>query len=81
MYLPTGTTTLSAVEAGELHQEHFNANQYNYLEGSVQVLAFTKEALASRPWMIQEKFRRFVHQFLYIIQMTQYYSSYSERRY
>ena len=43
-YLPTATL-LAGVKAGELHQGHFNANQYNYLEGSVQVPAFTKPVL------------------------------------
>jgi exosome complex exonuclease DIS3/RRP44 len=43
-YLPTATL-LAGVKAGELHQGHFDANQYNYLEGSVQVLAFTKPVL------------------------------------
>ena len=35
----------AGVKAGELHQGHFNANQYNYLEGSVPVPAFTKPVL------------------------------------
>ena len=43
-YLPTATL-LAGVKAEELHQGHFNANQYNYLEGSVQVPAFTKPVL------------------------------------
>ena len=43
-YLPTATL-LAGVKAGELHQGHFNANQYNYLEGSVLVPAFTKPVL------------------------------------
>ncbi|KAH9476796.1 Exosome complex exonuclease dis3 [Psilocybe cubensis] len=43
-YLPT-STLLAGVKAGELHQGHFNANQYNYLEGSVHVPAFTKPVL------------------------------------
>ncbi|KAF8442330.1 RNB-domain-containing protein [Boletus edulis BED1] len=43
-YLPT-TTLLAGVKAGELHQGHFNANQYNYLEGTVPVPAFTKPVL------------------------------------
>lgn len=32
-------------KAGELHQGHFNASQYNYLEGSVSVPAFPKPVL------------------------------------
>ncbi|TDL29343.1 RNB-domain-containing protein [Rickenella mellea] len=40
-YLPMSTLT-AGVAAGKLHQGHFNANQYNYLEGSVSVPAFTK---------------------------------------
>jgi len=35
----------AGVKAGELHQGHFNANQYNYLEGSVSVPAFPKPVL------------------------------------
>ena len=62
-YLPIATP-LAGDKAGELHQGHFSANQYNYLEGNVQLLVFTKEALASRPWMIKEEIRRFVYQFL-----------------
>ncbi|EIW76973.1 RNB-domain-containing protein [Coniophora puteana RWD-64-598 SS2] len=43
-YLPTATL-LAGVKAGKLHQGHFNANQYNYLEGTVPVPAFTKPIL------------------------------------
>lgn len=43
-YLPTATL-IAGVKAGELHQGHFNANQYNYLEGSVPVPGFTKPVL------------------------------------
>ena len=43
-YLPTATLA-AGVKAGELYQGHFNANQYNYLEGSVPVPAFTKPVL------------------------------------
>ncbi|KAF7980217.1 hypothetical protein HWV62_39325 [Athelia sp. TMB] len=43
-YLPS-STLLAGVKAGALHQGHFNANQYNYLEGSVPVPAFTKPIL------------------------------------
>ena len=43
-YLPTAIL-LTGVKAGELHQGHFNANQYNYLEGSVSVPALTKPVL------------------------------------
>ncbi|KAF9073535.1 RNB-domain-containing protein [Rhodocollybia butyracea] len=43
-YLPT-STLLAGVKAGALHQGHFNANQYNYLEGSVPVPAFAKPVL------------------------------------
>lgn len=40
------TSVLAAgVKAGKLHQGHFNANQYNYLEGSVPVPAFTAPVL------------------------------------
>ncbi|KAG5643684.1 hypothetical protein DXG03_000517 [Asterophora parasitica] len=41
----TAATLLAGVKAGELHQGHFSANQYNYLEGSVAVPAFTKPIL------------------------------------
>ncbi|KAH0833322.1 hypothetical protein J3R83DRAFT_12388 [Lanmaoa asiatica] len=43
-YLPAATL-LAGVKAGELHQGHFNANQYNYLEGTVPVPAFAKPVL------------------------------------
>ncbi|KII94407.1 hypothetical protein PLICRDRAFT_100657 [Plicaturopsis crispa FD-325 SS-3] len=43
-YLPT-STLVAGVKAGELHQGHFNANQYNYLEGSVPVPEFSKPIL------------------------------------
>ncbi|KZP33106.1 RNB-domain-containing protein [Athelia psychrophila] len=39
------STLLAGVKAGALHQGHFNANQYNYLEGNVPVPAFTKPIL------------------------------------
>ncbi|KAF6762804.1 mitotic control protein dis3 [Ephemerocybe angulata] len=43
-YLPSATL-IGGVKAGQLHQGHFNANQYNYLEGSVSVPAFSKPVL------------------------------------
>ncbi|KAF8878229.1 hypothetical protein BD779DRAFT_1663839 [Infundibulicybe gibba] len=43
-YLPAATL-MAAVKAGQLHQGHFNANQYNYLEGNVPVPAFSKPVL------------------------------------
>ncbi|KAG6817260.1 hypothetical protein H0H87_010921 [Tephrocybe sp. NHM501043] len=43
-YIPT-PTLLAGVKAGNLHQGNFNANQYNYLEGSVSVPAYTKPIL------------------------------------
>ncbi|KAI0758758.1 RNB-domain-containing protein [Fomes fomentarius] len=43
-YLPMATL-LAGVKSGGLHQGHFNANQYNYLEGSVPVPAFDKPVL------------------------------------
>ncbi|KAF4611727.1 hypothetical protein D9613_003992 [Agrocybe pediades] len=43
-YLPTAVLA-AGVKAGELHQGHFNANQYNYLEGSVSVPAYKKPVL------------------------------------
>lgn len=33
------------MKSGKFHQGHFNANQYNYLEGTVPVLEFTKPVL------------------------------------
>ncbi|KAF9266998.1 RNB-domain-containing protein [Marasmius fiardii PR-910] len=43
-YLPSATL-IAGVKAGELHQGHFNANPYNYLEGTVPVSAFDKPIL------------------------------------
>lgn len=43
-YLPTATL-LAGIKAGHLHQGHFNANQYNYLEGTVPVPSLTKPVL------------------------------------
>ncbi|KAH8092215.1 RNB-domain-containing protein [Cristinia sonorae] len=43
-YLPSATV-LAGIKASQLHQGHFNANQYNYLEGSVNVPAFEKPVL------------------------------------
>ncbi|KAF9219211.1 RNB-domain-containing protein [Gyrodon lividus] len=43
-YLPAAIL-IAGVKAGELHQGHFNANQYNYLEGTVPVPAFSKPIL------------------------------------
>ena len=36
---------LAGIKAGGLHQGHFNANPFNYLEGNVPVPAFTKPVL------------------------------------
>ncbi|KIL69155.1 hypothetical protein M378DRAFT_190389 [Amanita muscaria Koide BX008] len=43
-YLPTATL-LAGIKSGDLHQGHFNANQYNYLEGEVSTPAFSKPIL------------------------------------
>ncbi|KAI6042332.1 hypothetical protein EDC04DRAFT_3058671 [Pisolithus marmoratus] len=43
-HLPN-TALLAGVNAGQLHQGHFNANPYNYLEGTVPVPAFAKPVL------------------------------------
>ncbi|KAI0944731.1 hypothetical protein AcW1_002369 [Taiwanofungus camphoratus] len=43
-YLPM-SMLLAGVKSGQLHQGHFNANQYNYLEGNVPVQAFEKPVL------------------------------------
>ncbi|KAJ4483766.1 hypothetical protein J3R30DRAFT_3451305 [Lentinula aciculospora] len=47
-YLPA-SALLAGVKAGELHQGHFNRDQYNYLEGSVPVPAFDKPILLVGP--------------------------------
>jgi exosome complex exonuclease DIS3/RRP44 len=39
------TTVLAGVKAGQLHQGHFNASAYNYLEGTVSVPSFTQPIL------------------------------------
>lgn len=39
-YLPM-STLIAGVKAGQLHQGHFNANQYNYLEVSIHLLEFS----------------------------------------
>lgn len=43
-YLPPSTLA-AGIKSGDLHQGHFNANQYNYLEGTVNVPAFSKPVL------------------------------------
>ncbi|KAI0033260.1 RNB-domain-containing protein [Vararia minispora EC-137] len=43
-YLPNATV-LTGIKAGHLHQGHYNANEFNYLEGSVSVPAFAKPVL------------------------------------
>ncbi|TFY83451.1 hypothetical protein EWM64_g562 [Hericium alpestre] len=43
-YLPIATL-VAGVRAEQLHQGHFNANQYNYLEGSVKISALDKPVL------------------------------------
>ncbi|PCH43275.1 RNB-domain-containing protein [Wolfiporia cocos MD-104 SS10] len=43
-YLPL-STLLAGIKSGHLHQGHFNANQYNYLEGNVSVSGFDKPVL------------------------------------
>lgn len=40
-YIPT-STFVAGVKAGDLHQGHFNANQYNYLEVRAVICAFLK---------------------------------------
>ncbi|KAF8344715.1 hypothetical protein F5887DRAFT_250455 [Amanita rubescens] len=63
-YLPT-STFLAGVKAGGLHQGHFNANQYNYLEGEVSTPAF------SRPILLQgrENMNRAVHGDIVVVQV------------
>ncbi|EPS99974.1 hypothetical protein FOMPIDRAFT_1123315 [Fomitopsis schrenkii] len=43
-YLPM-SALLAGIKLGQLHQGHFNANQFNYLEGNVPVTAFDKPIL------------------------------------
>ncbi|KAF8637547.1 hypothetical protein AX17_002754 [Amanita inopinata Kibby_2008] len=43
-YLPTATL-LAGIKSGDLRQGHFNANQYNYLEGEVSTPGFSKSIL------------------------------------
>ncbi|WRT64860.1 uncharacterized protein IL334_001796 [Kwoniella shivajii] len=43
-YLPQDTL-LAGVKTGRYHQGHFNANQYNYLEGTVNIPGLTKPVL------------------------------------
>ncbi|KAL5510957.1 hypothetical protein ACEPAG_3676 [Sanghuangporus baumii] len=43
-YLPQ-SALLAGIRAGDLHQGHFNANPFNYLEGSVSAPAFQKPVL------------------------------------
>ncbi|CUA70573.1 exosome complex exonuclease DIS3/RRP44 [Rhizoctonia solani] len=43
-YLPQATL-VAGVKSGDLHQGYFNANAYNYLEGSVNVAGFPKPVL------------------------------------
>ncbi|KZT68590.1 RNB-domain-containing protein [Daedalea quercina L-15889] len=43
-YLPM-SALLAGVKSGRLYQGHFNANQYNYLEGNVPVAALDKPVL------------------------------------
>ncbi|CAE7125980.1 unnamed protein product [Rhizoctonia solani] len=43
-YLPQATL-VAGVKSGDLHQGYFNANAYNYLEGSVNVPGFPKPVL------------------------------------
>ncbi|QRW26270.1 exosome complex exonuclease DIS3/RRP44 [Rhizoctonia solani] len=43
-YLPQATL-VAGVKSGDLHQGYFNANSYNYLEGSVNVPGFPKPVL------------------------------------
>ncbi|CED85602.1 Exosomal 3'-5' exoribonuclease complex, subunit Rrp44/Dis3 [Phaffia rhodozyma] len=43
-YIPSATL-LSGIKSGKLHKGYFNANQYNYLEGSVNTPSFAKPIL------------------------------------
>ncbi|KAF9456707.1 RNB-domain-containing protein [Collybia nuda] len=63
-YVPT-STLVAGVKAGDLHQGHFNANQYNYLEGSVPVPAFTKPVLL----IGRENMNRAVHSDVVVVEV------------
>ncbi|KAI0287919.1 RNB-domain-containing protein [Russula brevipes] len=43
-YLTTGAL-MAGIKASQLHQGHFNANQFNFLEGSVNAEAYSKPVL------------------------------------
>ncbi|KAH8977266.1 RNB-domain-containing protein [Lactarius hatsudake] len=63
-YLPTGALT-AGVKAGQLHQGHFNASQFNFLEGSVNVEAFGKPILLSG----RENMNRAVHGDIVVVEV------------
>ncbi|KAF8714246.1 hypothetical protein AX14_012862 [Amanita brunnescens Koide BX004] len=63
-YLPA-STLLAGVKAGELHQGHFNANQYNYLEGQVSTPAFNKPVLLQG----RENMNRSVHGDIVVVEV------------
>lgn len=63
-YLPMATL-ISGIKAGYLHQGYFNANVYNYLEGSVNVPSFPKPVLITG----REHMNRSVHGDLVVVEM------------
>ncbi|KAG6853480.1 hypothetical protein C0991_004096 [Blastosporella zonata] len=58
-------TLLAGVKSGDLHQGHFNANQYNYLEGSVSAPGFTKPILL----IGRENMNRAVHSDVVVVEV------------
>ncbi|KAI9457768.1 RNB-domain-containing protein [Lactarius psammicola] len=63
-YLPTGAL-MAGVKAGQLHQGHFNASQFNFLEGSVNVEAYGKPILLSG----RENMNRAVHGDIVVVEL------------
>ncbi|KAF8632063.1 hypothetical protein AX15_002063 [Amanita polypyramis BW_CC] len=64
-YLST-PTLLAGIKSGELHQGHFNANQYNYLEGEVSTLGFTKSIILIQG---RESMNRAVHGDIVVVEV------------
>ncbi|KAH9967857.1 RNB-domain-containing protein [Russula dissimulans] len=63
-YLATGAL-MAGVKAGQLHQGHYNANQFNFLEGSVNVEAYGKSVLL----IGRENMNRAVHGDIVVVEV------------
>ncbi|PFH47029.1 hypothetical protein AMATHDRAFT_153135 [Amanita thiersii Skay4041] len=63
-YLPQAML-LAGIKSGNLHQGHFNANQYNYLEGEVSTPAFNKPVLLQG----RENMNRAVHGDIVVVEV------------